>query len=710
MLDCPLQRADYRKPIPKPAPPIRRQICFDLCEVRAVRRGQDTEGRQEVVGLSLCVHHRAPLMAARQPADEQQQEDSAEPPMDVDAVQQLQSGDEPDGEDNEEGGVMADGSESGGGMQDDSDDGGMLDEDQDQDDENGDSEWEDDSDLDSDGHDDGYEEEGHPVVPITSADGPDGFLGADELEARFPLGTNEATKSLALGVIGRTIPSAQHVTDLIEQGANPNIMPRLKREGTKHRGFRYLLLAIAIDSKSDFTVGTIQAEDDNDDRPVALPQWSSDELQAAVLTALLDGGADTDAAADRPGETPLQLATACGNRTAFELLMARQDIDLRSPGPRMVMMLPRSLRPPPLEYLQLLLSMYERLVARDPTLAAERDIWGYSLVHRAAEVAGRHYPQPFISSYLDLIRVKGADMTAGTIFGCTPLHYAAACGSPYVADYLCRKLPAADIDRRENNGQTPLATAAEELDRRTQRLQDPDTPEAAKEKMRAESDKYKLTIRSLLRAGADINLIPTATEERHRQRQLVLTEYGTVLNEVGPAVMSAVNAALAPHRSLAALLTPRLAVGPQEAPIFGWHIASYLFDMDAAQETISEAIGVRHSDMARRVCAAAKLFVKSAVYQASSNREVVGGTTNVGGQVVRVPQLQCFVVGGVGGREMELREVVQRAILDEATKWGLAGDIDNGFSKDVAAVVWGAVGCVDKGRDGRQTFTPLRMT
>ncbi|CEM12816.1 unnamed protein product [Vitrella brassicaformis CCMP3155] len=664
----------------------------------------------------LSVHHRAPPMAARQAAAEQQQQDAAEPPMDVDAVQQLQSGDEPDGEDNEEGGVMADGSESGGGMQDDSDDGGMLDEDQDQeDDEIDDSEGDDDSDSDSDGHDDGYEEEGHAVVPTTTVDVPDGCLGVNDIEARFPYGTSDVAKSLALGVIGRTIPSAQHVTDLIEQGANSNIKPRLRREGSKHRGFRYPLLAIAIDNKSDYTVpAEIEAGDDAC-RFVALavPSWSSDGLQAEILTALLDGGADINAADDdaATGSKPLWVAIALGNRMAFDLLMARQDIDLRAAGAHMVMELPRPLRQPPPEYLQLLLSMYERLIERDPTLATERAN-GFNLVHEAAERAKGYYPQPFIDSYLDLIAANGADMTAADGIGWTPLNYAAAYGSPYVADYLCRKLPADQIDGQDDN--TPLAIAAEELDRCTQRLQHPETLEDTKERYRAEIDNVELTIRSLLRVGADINLIPTDTEERRRQRQLVLTEYTTVLNKLRDDVMAAVNAALAPHRSLAALLTPRLAVGPQEAPIFGWRIASFLFDMDAAQDAVSEAIGVRNSDMARRVCAAAEHLVRSALHQASSNRGVVGGTRHEqkGDKRLKmtVPQLQCFVMGGVGGQRMELRQVVQRAILDEAAKCGLAGEIDNGFKKDVPAVVWGSVGSVEKGRDGRETFRSLQLT
>ncbi|CEL93976.1 unnamed protein product [Vitrella brassicaformis CCMP3155] len=551
-----------------------------------------------------------------------------------------------------------------------------------------------------------YEEHGHPVVAATGVTVADGCVGVNDIEARFPLGTNEASKQLGLGIIGRTIMDPRQVTDLIQQeGADPDVKPRLSDKGSKRPGFRYPLLCLAIDNLSDNAISTIQA----DDRPAVLPQWSSAGLQAEILTALLDGGADINT----PSwfwSGPLQLAISAGNATAFELLMERPDIGLQGHGD---MELPRPLRAPPLEYVQVLMSMYERLITRDRTLATQR-LFGYNLVHRAAMRAKWHYPQSFIDSYLDLITANGADITAADGIRLTPLHWAAQCGSPYVADYLCRKLPADNIDRRTVFDDTPLAMAAEELDRRTQELQDLETPEATKERHRAESDKYKRIIRSLLRVGGDISSIPTATEEVRRQRQLVLTEYATVLNEMGPAVMAAVNAALAPHRSLAALLAPRLAVGPQEAPIFGWRIASYLFDMDAAKEPTSEAIGVRHTDMARRVCAAAEHFVKSAVYQASSNREVVGGTRHEqqGDKrlKVTVPQLQCFVVGGVGGRKMELREVVQRAILDEAAKWGLAREIDNGFSKDVAAVVWGAVGWVERGRDGRETFRSLQMT
>ncbi|CEL93586.1 unnamed protein product [Vitrella brassicaformis CCMP3155] len=343
-------------------------------------------------------------------------------------------------------------------------------------------------------------------------------------------------------------------------------------------------------------------------------------------------------------------------------------------------------------------------------------------------------------------------MTEGTVVhdGRTPLHIAAWKGSLKVADYLCRKLPADQIDRRDNNGQTPLATAARWHHDHTQRPQDPNTPEASKERCRGEIDKYKRIIHSLLRAGADISSIFTATERSRRQRQPVLTEHAAVLNELPTAVMSAVNAALRPQREMADALTEALhnataqqlktafpsfdpsrpSVPPpplpphvdpepswqddympfanQDMSAIAWRVASSFVNPSVLEQSPRPVQNV--TEVGRRVNTAMARFVEAAAsLHVVGNKEVVGGTTNVGGQVVRAPQLECFVVGGVGGRKMELREVVQRAILDEAAKWGLVGQIDNGFRKDVSAVEWGAVGWVDKGRDGRETFRPLRM-
>ncbi|CEM15867.1 unnamed protein product [Vitrella brassicaformis CCMP3155] len=544
-------------------------------------------------------------------------------------------------------------------------------------------------------------------------------LGAEDIEARFLRGTSEATKDLAVGVIGRTLTSPHDATALIRQhGADPKIAPRLREKGSREErsnsdGFGYSLLSLAIDNKSDNTVGAISA-DGVLTRSVALPQWP-DGLQEGILTALIDGGADPTAL------KPLQVAISFANEAAFDLLMARHDLsgtDLRGSW---LMGLPRPLspiaahqRPPPTHFLKVLMSMYQRLIQRDPTLATATEPFrddvrdGFNLVHRAAEVAKGLYPQWFMDSYLDLIVANGADTMAETPrLGETPLDLAAEEGSPEVADYLCRKLPADQIDRREARD-TPLGKAASCLDWRTRTVQDPSILECIKEIYDAPIPRYKMTIRALLRAGADINSIHTSydTERDRYCRQLVLIEHATVLNELPGAVMSAVNAALSPHRSLAALLTPRLAVGPHEAPIFGWRIASYLFDMAAAREAISEAIGVRHSVLARRVRAAVEHFVRSAVLRAISNREVVGRKETVGGVVVRVP-LQCFAIADGAGR-LGLREVVHKARLDEAALHGVEG-VAKGFNEhlgdDECQFAWRQLGWRVEGSSGGELLS-----
>jgi len=50
----------------------------------------------------------------------------------------------------------------------------------------------------------------------------------DGVETEFDDGTNDASQELARAVIHRTLTSADQVTQLIQQGANPSIEPSLR--------------------------------------------------------------------------------------------------------------------------------------------------------------------------------------------------------------------------------------------------------------------------------------------------------------------------------------------------------------------------------------------------------------------------------------------------------------------------------------------------
>ncbi|CEM23746.1 unnamed protein product [Vitrella brassicaformis CCMP3155] len=547
----------------------------------------------------------------------------------------------------------------------------------------------------------------------------DDCLRLEDIEIGHVNGTSGATRRLAEGIAHRTFTHPQQVTQLIQDGADPDSIPRLRVCGSDARGRPYRLLSLAVDNLSDGTLSTHKADSSGPPRPVRFPHWSSRELEADIINALIDGGAaiNTPLIFDE-WSLPIKVAVWCGNESAVRVLLAR-GAAVRRHGMLAVMELPWSLyftgRIVSPAYEERLLSIYRRLIRYDATLATEQYLNG-NLIHGAARSEGGSYSQAFIDSYLELLVNNGASLTAvsGNYF--TPLHEAASQGSPCVTDYLGRHLPAADINRGPtvNPNETPLVVAACNLYGLIQASQDVTEPQDARDRAIRRMPPGEATIRILLRSGADIGRMSTATEQDRRCRQLVLPQCTTVLNDIHTGAMAAVNAALAPQRSLAAFLmrslptliphllqppgTPLVSpsptalpapngYGPHEAEAIGWRIAAMCFDQDAANEAIAANIVIRHSDMARRVCAAVDHFIKSALY-ASSNREVVGGTANVGGVTVRVP-LQCFAIradsrphqvvhtrGRVG-----VREVVQRARLAEAARHGIEeGAINKSFN------------------------------
>ncbi|CEM22702.1 unnamed protein product [Vitrella brassicaformis CCMP3155] len=546
-------------------------------------------------------------------------------------------------------------------------------------------------------------------------------------------GVSPVTRQLLEGCARRTFTVGQ-VARLIRQGADPRALGRLRVHGSipgrapSWQNRRCSCLSFAIDSPTNRPFLVASGADDSQ-VPVVLPQWSSRQLQRDILSALIDGGADINAD-DFVEQPPIMVAIRAGNMTAVEALLARQ-ADVRGIwGP--VMRLPHLGRAAPSatrEYEETLMSIYRRLVQHDSTLAAERSAGGDSLVHEAA-VAPSIFSQQFIDQYLTLITSHGADITARDPVGYTPLHVAALRGSAFLAEWLCRRITAVDVNRGRppQPHRTPLAVAAEALDGviRAQQHQQQQLGEALGERDTRRIRQHKTIIQTLLRSGAapSIALMPTATEWDRRHRQVVVTEHATVLNEVPGVVMWVINGALAPqrdHSMLLARLLPlaphhdgahphpspsNMAFGPHEAEAIAWKIGAFLHEPPAAVAAIDQYL-IGESVLRRRVRAAVGHFVKSAATQTSSNREVVGGTRyqQQGDKRVKVtvPPLQCFAVRGSGGQKGEkmtgVREVVHKAWLDEVAKYHLVGVV-KGFNEHLddqdCQCEWGQLGRIDR--------------
>ncbi|CEM12043.1 unnamed protein product [Vitrella brassicaformis CCMP3155] len=351
------------------------------------------------------------------------------------------------------------------------------------------------------------------------------------IDVDFPRSTSDASIRLSKAIIRRTITGAQHLTGIIhQQGSDPDLRAGLWVAGTTSC-WTYPLLSLCIDNLTNNSVPSIWAADVNGGyTPVALPLWETPGLQFAVMKALIESGADINA-----GHTcwPIRVAIASCNRPAFGLLMSRPGIQLQG---RQVMRLP-SRSPtdqPTAAHEAILLSFYRQLIQRHPTLAAETDAdKGSNSVHWAA-MKPSVWSQQFIEDYIDMLVANGADITAVDNFGLTPLHLAVISGAHCVAASLFRRLTPADINRGRPNDPTctPLTDAARWLDESTQRLRDDNVGEETKDESRRQIPNLQKTIRTLLQAGADIALMPTATERHRRRRQLVLAERTALPNEL----------------------------------------------------------------------------------------------------------------------------------------------------------------------------------
>ncbi|CEM03570.1 unnamed protein product [Vitrella brassicaformis CCMP3155] len=557
------------------------------------------------------------------------------------------------------------------------------------------------------------------------------WLQLDGVDTQFDEGTSDSTRELATGVIRRTLTDADQVTQLIQQGANPSVEPSLRHraddmedggdgEDKEAMAGVYPLLSLVIDDMTESTIPSIWAEEqDNGRLPVRLPRWPSPQLQDAVMTALIDGGADVNARFANRESRPIRVAVAAANRPAVRLLLQR-GVQLRG---FLVMRLPEDhsmCRPTP-ECERLLMAIYRRLIQLDSTLATERGPGGFGLAHWAATRDRGRFSQCFIYQYMDLLLENNATINSTSGFGDTPLHEAVIHESLRVTEWLCGHLPADDINRGTTSvpTSTPLAIAAGRLDHYNRRVDDDGTAEDIKEDIRTRDiPNLQTIIRTILRVGAgpSIMRMRAASHVQRRERQLVLAEYATVLNGLSDVTMSAINTALAPqrdHSMLLARLLPLaphhdgrdpapspLSFGPHEAEAIGWKIGAFLYEPPAAAAAIDEYL-ISDSTLRRRVKAAVAHFVKSAATRTSSNREVIGDMANVGGVMVRVP-LQCFAVRGQQGgqhRLLGVREVVHKARLDEAASHGVTGVV-KGFNAHVGdddcVFEWRQLGYIDE--------------
>ncbi|CEL99703.1 unnamed protein product [Vitrella brassicaformis CCMP3155] len=515
-------------------------------------------------------------------------------------------------------------------------------------------------------------------------------IEAIKMQIHFRPGSNEEVKKLTRRLVGRIMNRSitpDGVRRLVRRVADPTVTIELSSVS----GVALVcLLALAIDDFSSPTALESALQLWPSFMPpgrLVLPLWPSRQIQAGIINALVDEGADVDGLVGG-SKRPVEVAVRAGNAMGVRTLVGTHGAEVYGMG---LLHVPYEIRVATEQYEDALIDIFGYLLEQDPDLATETDVTGNDVVHSAAG-AGHVYSRGFIEAYLDLVTANGATLTHVGHAGRTALHTACVFSAHHVVEYLCDNLTPADINATDNGivlpPQTPLVCAAGSV----ARLADPHRPILVYENRDKAIEGMKGAVRTLLRSGAAIGVMPTAA------RRVALDQYVKVLNALPTAVMGAINAALTPQRSLAAVITPRLAVGPNEAPIFGWCIASYLFDMDAAKAGISEAIGVRGSDLARRVCAAAQHFVESAVYKASSNMEVVRHKESVEGEMVRVP-LQCFAMrAGSRVRRLGVREVVHKARLHEVAAHGLQGVV-KGFNTHLGntdcVFQWGQLGWAD---------------
>ncbi|CEL99547.1 unnamed protein product [Vitrella brassicaformis CCMP3155] len=502
--------------------------------------------------------------------------------------------------------------------------------------------------------------------------------------------------------------------------------------------YRVTLLSLAID---DALPEMPSVWNDRGVSEVMLPLWPSREAQAAILEALIaDGRADPNRIDEAVPLTPIvQMGSTNGTTHRCPIVMALVSANLaavdvllqRRVGVRGLAIINLGLielgkhrkgantSEAKVQFLANLLEAFTRLLDYDPILATEAETTTAFLVDML-----KFFGPRFVDGFLDQMVQHGCVLDVGFI------QRAAMQACLNVLSYCCRKLPLSEIHNRAGTPipVTPLEVAVQRIDMElTSGRFLPPFPCRADPRLMMTPPHgvhaYMHVARELLRAGAAIEELPTNSIGQWRQKALAKGQLMILLNsEIPKQTMDAVNAALRPHRELAALLTHLLplaphhdgghpqaspsaiSLGPQEAPAIAWKIAAFNNDTGSIQQAL-DGINLRaDTTFGGRVHGAMAHFVKQATTVATSNREVVGGVRHdESGQAVRVPPLQCFAVGdGVGGshRLIGLREVVHKARLDEAGQCGLGGQVVKGFKEQLGngdcEFEWSQLGYFDK--------------
>ena len=530
--------------------------------------------------------------------------------------------------------------------------------------------------------------------------------------------TSPATKRLVYRILRRELTPAIATRLIQTKGANPDTLVGLREKASGVNGITrwYPLLSLAIDDPYG-SVPSVWRMDSDLKTPLLLTPWSSRQLQRDILEALISCGATVNFHRhDDEILRPIIVASVTGNIDAVEVLLATNQVNH--------MFLPLHGFPPlrpSHAYGDAVIGVARRLLQHDPSMS--KPALGNAALSRPL------LSKAFTYEYMDTLVQHGDPIPADSLR--IALGFAASYGSHWVVDYLCERLATpADINPapRWMEDYPPLWRAADRLQDLLDHWDgdDDNVPDQTAERIR----ERKLVVRSLLRAGADLstNVLPNTTPVQRKLREPVLKEYVVVLNELPFVVIGAINAALGPQRDADIIMTrilpsvdhndedpslphppspSPLSFGPQEAAAIAWKVGAFLHDPPAALTAIDSYL-TNASALKRRVRGAVGHFVKWAATKTVSNREVVGGwSRGPDGQMVRVPQLQCFSVHAGPHhthRRLGVREVVHGARLDEVRAHGLEGVVkgfNNEEGNDDCEFQWGRLGYVT-GQTGQQ--------